>query len=45
MTTQEWQTEEAEEPMVVYSATADLWQVERLLKDLLAEIQEIPKNS
>ena len=45
MTTYEWQTEEAEEPMVDYPATVDLWQVERLLNDLLAEMQELPKEN
>ena len=45
MMTQEWQTEEAEEPMVDYPATVDLWQVERLLNDLLAEIHELPKEN
>ena len=45
MTTHEWQTEEAEEPMVDYPATVDLWQVERLLNDLLAEMRELPKEN
>lgn len=45
MMTQEWQTEEAEEPMVDYPATVDLWQVERLLNDLLAEMHELPKEN
>ncbi len=45
MTTQEWQTEEAEELLVDYPTTVDLWQVERLLNDLLAEMQESPKES
>ena len=45
MTTQEWQTEEAVEPMVDYPTTVDLWQVERLLNDLLAEMHEHPSEN
>ena len=45
MTTYEWQTEEAEEPMVDYPTTVDLWQVERLLNDLLAEMHEHPSEN
>ena len=45
MTTYEWQAEEAEEPMVDYPATVELWQVERLLNDLLAEMRELPNEN
>lgn len=40
MLTEEWLTEEAEDQMVDYPAAVDLWQVEQLLTELLAETKE-----
>jgi hypothetical protein len=40
MLTEEWLTEEAEDQTVEYPAAADLWQVEQLLTELLAENEE-----
>lgn len=40
MLTEVWLTEEAEDRMVEYPANADLWQVEQLLTELLAESKE-----
>ncbi len=37
MLTEEWLTEEAEDQVVGYPAAVDLWQVEQLLTELLAE--------
>lgn len=40
MLTEEWLTEEAEDQVVEYPAAADFWQVEQLLTELLAEVNE-----
>lgn len=43
MLTQEWLIEEAEDQPVDYPAAVDLWQVEQLLNELLAETKEVEK--
>ena len=39
MSTEEWLTEESGERPAEYPASADLWQVEQLLHELLTEIE------